>query len=179
MRTDPPRRKMFDTGLIVLLVLAGTAGGGVLVTRGWERFAEILVKDLGFAVILLPKIVAGVLVASIIPLLLSREWILRWIGPESGLAGLTVATIAGAAVPGGPMVTLPLVTGLMAKGADAGSAVALITGWLMLGLNRTLIWEMSFLPPDLVLTRYALCAPMPILIGLACRALVARKGRGA
>ncbi len=178
MRTDPPKRKMFDSGLAVLLVLAGGAGSGVLATRGWETFRDILLRDLGFAVILLPKIVAGVLVASIIPMLLSREWIMRWIGPESGVAGLIVATIAGAAVPGGPMVTLPLVTGLVAKGADTGAAMALISGWLMLGINRTLIWEMSFLPSDLVLLRYALCLPMPVLIGLACRALVRRNGGG-
>ncbi len=32
----------------------------------------------------------------------------------------------------------------MVSGADRGSAVAFVTGWLLLGVNRAVIWELPF-----------------------------------
>jgi hypothetical protein len=60
---------------------------------------------------------------------------------------------------------------LLAAGADLGAGIALVSGWVLLGLNRTLIWEFSFLPADFVLLRVALSLPVPILLGWATRKL--------
>ena len=66
-------------------------------------------------------------------------------------------------------MTFPIAAGLGVAGADLGAMIAFISGWSLLGLNRTLIWEFSFLPADLVWTRYLLSLPVPILLGLAVR----------
>ena len=107
---------------------------------------------------------------------LPRERILALVGPESGVRGLAIATTAGAIIPGGPATTMPLAVGLMAAGADFGAGLALVLGWMLLGVNRVLIWELSFLPADLVLLRVLLSLPAPILIGLVARWLI-RSGR--
>lgn len=173
-RSDPPSgsstpRKLVDGSLIFLIGLGVVAGIAVWVLRGPDKFVAILTHETLFSVALLPKIVAGVLIASSLPFLISRERITAAIGPESGWYGLAIATAAGAIVPGGPSVTYPLALGLMAAGADLGAGIAIVSGWVLLGLNRTLIWELSFLPADLVALRFLLCLPFPLLLGWATR----------
>lgn len=162
-------RKLIDGAFLFILGLALVSGAGVWLLKGPERFWDIFLTDTGFTISLLPKILAGVIIASALPFMMSRDRILRLVGPESGLRGLAIATAAGAIIPGGPSVTYPLTIGLMAAGADLGAGVALVSGWVLVGLNRTLIWELSFLPPEFVALRVALSLPGPILFGYAVR----------
>ncbi|MEX5726667.1 uncharacterized membrane protein YraQ (UPF0718 family) [Rhodovulum iodosum] len=168
--------KLIDGSFLFILAIAVVSGIAVYLLKGPETFWAIFRRDAGFAVFLLPKILAGVLIASALPFLLPRERVLRLVGPESGVRGLAIATAAGAIFPGGPSVTYPLTIGLMAAGADLGAGVALVSGWVLVGLNRTLIWELSFLPPEFVALRVALSLPAPIVFGLVVRHLMA-KGR--
>ncbi|MHC0052630.1 permease [Actibacterium sp. D379-3] len=175
MQPDPPRpgastpHKMIDGSLLFIIAIAVLSGAAVWWQKGSAVFWHIFLTETGFTLALLPKILAGVLLASILPMLISRERIQALIGPDSGLRGLIIATVAGAVIPGGPSVTYPLTIGLMAAGADLGAGVALVSGWVLLGLNRTLIWELSFLPADFVALRMALSLPGPVLLGLAVR----------
>lgn len=162
-------RKLIDGSFLFVLTLAVASGFAVWLLKGPDRFWDLLLRDLGFAVLLMPKILAGVLIASALPFLLSRERILALVGPDSGLRGLAIATAAGAIIPGGPSVTYPLTIGLMAAGADLGAGVALVSGWVLVGLNRTLIWELSFLPPEFVAMRVGMSLAAPVLFGLAVR----------
>lgn len=171
-------RKLIDGSFLFILALAVVSGLAVWVLKGPGRFWELLLRDLGFAAVLMPKILAGVLIATALPLLVSRERILGLVGPDSGLRGLAIATAAGAFIPGGPGVTYPLTLGLMGAGADLGAGVALVSGWVLVGLNRTLIWELSFLPPEFVALRVGLSLGAPVLFGLAVRHLLAGKGGG-
>jgi len=165
-------RKLIDGSLIFVAAVAVAAGAAVWWLKGAERFWDIFAKETLFTLALMPKIAAGVLIASILPFMLSKERIQALIGPDSGLRGLAIATLAGVVIPGGPSMTYPLTIGLMAAGADLGAGVALVSGWVLVGLNRTLIWELSFLPPEFVALRVALSLPVPVLLGWAVRRLV-------
>lgn len=181
MQTDSPPpgastpRKLIDASLLFITAIAVVAGAAVWALEGGGRFWEIFLAETGFTLALMPKIAAGVLIASALPVLMSRDRIKALIGPESGLRGLAIAMAAGAIIPGGPSVTYPLTIGLMAAGADLGAGVALVSGWVLLGLNRTLIWELSFMPPEFVALRILLSLPAPVLFGLAVRAFVKRQ----
>ena len=173
---EPPHaRRMIDGGLIFVTLLLVVSGTAVWMTQGPARFFEILWHDLGFALAVLPKIAGAILLATAIGLCLPRDRVLALIGPDSGWRGLVIATAAGAVVPGGPSVTYPLTLGLMAAGADLGAGVALVSGWVLLSLNRTLVWELSFLPAELVALRYALTLPVPVMLGLLTRAVIRRR----
>ena len=137
--------------------------------------AIAIAVGLGFLAVLLPKIGLGLFVAASIPLLLPRERISAWIGRESGMRGLALASAAGALLPGGPSMVFPLAAALLAAGADLGAGLAFVTGWSLLSLNRTLIWELSFLDWHLVGLRVLLSLPAPLLVGLAARALIGRR----
>lgn len=175
---DPPppqtRRRAIDGGFLVLAAFTLAAGGVVALTRGADRALQIVVDTAWFVTILSPKIAAGIFIAATLPLLMPRDRVAQWIGRESGLRGLALAALAGAAIPGGPMMTFPLAAGFVTAGADIGAVVAFVSGWSLLGLNRTLIWEFSFLPADLVWTRYLLCLPFPLLIGYGARRVARR-----
>ncbi|MGB0905269.1 MAG: permease, partial [Mangrovicoccus sp.] len=174
---DPPpapKRPALDMGFAIVIAVALASGIGVWITKGPERFLEILLYDLGFTAALLPKILGGILLASVIGVMLPRDKVLKLVGPDSGVKGLALAMIAGAVIPGGPSATYPLVIGLMAAGADMGAGIALVTGWVLLSVNRTVIWELSFLPADFVGLRILVTLPFPILIGLAARKLQLR-----
>lgn len=176
---DPPAdrrpRKVIDGSFLVLLVFTLAGGAAVVWIAGVARALGIVAETLGFLALLSPKIAAGIFIAATLPMLLPRDRVGRLIGRESGLRGLVVAAACGAAIPGGPMMTFPLAAGLTLAGADFGAMVAFVSGWSLLGLNRTLIWEFSFLPAELVWTRYLLCLPVPVLLGLVARVITLRR----
>lgn len=163
---------MFDASFFILLAIATAAGVAVAWLSGPGRVVEIVVSYLGFLAVLSPKILCGFFIASAVPILIPREVMAKWIGRESGAKGLMVASVAGGLVPGGPMMIFPLAAGFRVAGASAATIVAFICAWSLYGLNRTIIWEMSFLHVDFVLLRVAICLPFPFLAGwLASRVL--------
>ncbi|SIO08144.1 photosystem I reaction center protein subunit XI [Vannielia litorea] len=173
--SSAPRRKIIHGGFLVLLAVTLLAAILVAGKYGAAHALETAIGALGFIAVLLPKVGAGLFLAASIPLLLPRERVAALIGQESGWRGLALAAAAGALLPGGPGMTFPLAAALFAAGADLGAVLALVTGWSLLSLNRTLIWELSFLDWHLVALRIALCLPAPLAVGLVARALIARR----
>lgn len=163
-----------DVGFLFIAILSGGAALAVYLRDGATRFLEILHDDAVLWLTVLPKVVAGVLVASFLRILLPKEVVARWIGERSGLKGLFVATLAGAVIPGGPMTIFPIATALYLSGADRGATIAFITGWLTIGINRAVVWELSFFGPEFVILRTLVSLPIPILCGLAARMLPGR-----
>jgi uncharacterized membrane protein YraQ (UPF0718 family) len=101
--------------------------------------------------------------------MIAREMIERFIGEGSGILGLALAGLIGMLFPAGPFTIFPLAVILIASGADRGAAIAFISAWLLVGINRAIIWEMPFFGPDFVLFRFLISLPMPILLGLIAR----------
>src|SRR5205814_9863675 len=90
-------------------------------------------------------------------------------GGESGLLGLFIAMMMGAALPGGPLTIYPVAGAFLLLGADVGTAIAFITAWNLLGYNRALIWELPFFGPEYVGWRILIALPLPLLAGLMAR----------
>jgi hypothetical protein len=172
----PPARKrrIFDGGFYFITALALTGALLTLVLKGWAVFAEVVVQDVGYILDFAPKVAAGVVISVLLPIFVDPASLNRWVGPERGWQGLALAGAFGAAAPGGPSVVFTLAVGLLAAGADRGAVGAFVTGWALLSLNRTLVWELSFLPYDMVALRLVLALPVPVLVGLAMRRLEAR-----
>ncbi|MEM1286587.1 MAG: permease [Pseudomonadota bacterium] len=171
-----PTRTPFykDVGFLFIFVLSVGSAATIYARDGAARFLEILRDDAVLWLTVLPKVAAGVMVAAFLRILLPKEVVARWIGERSGLKGLFVATLAGALIPGGPMTIFPIATSLYLSGADRGSTVAFITGWLTLGINRAVVWELSFFEPEFVVLRTLVSLPVPILCGIAARMLPGR-----
>lgn len=165
------RVKTFDRSFWILLGITGCAAIGVALQHGVWRVVEIAARYLGFLLLLTPKILLGFFVAAALPMLIPPAQLRRWVGAGSGLRGLGIACLSGALVPGGPMMIFPLAASFLATGAARSTLISFVTAWSLYGVNRTVIWEMSFLPTHFVLLRVLICLPLPVLAGWAYQRL--------
>ena len=174
-------RKPFDWSTATIGGAVAVAATIVYMRDGQGKFLDILVSDFGLFLSIQPKVLAACLVASLVAVLLPRELVTRWIGAESGFAGLVVGTLAGVILPGGPITIFPLASAFIAVGADVGVAIAFITSWTLLGYSRALVWELPIFGLDFVLWRSIVAVPLPLVAGLLARllaqALARRAGR--
>lgn len=171
-KPDPKRftfLRRFDWGLGVVAALSFGSAGYVLATEGPAVAGAILAEDAWLFAAILPKVALGCLIGALLRLLITRETIERFIGEGSGLLGLAIAGLVGMLFPAGPFTIFPLAVILIASGADRGAAIAFISAWLLVGINRAIIWEMPFFGPDFVLFRFLISLPMPILLGVLAR----------
>lgn len=158
-----------DWGLVIVASLSLGSALYVLAKEGLGVAREILTEDFWLFASILPKVMLGCLIGALIRLLISRETIERFVGEGSGLLGLAIAGLIGMLFPAGPFTIFPLAVVLMASGADRGAAITFVSAWLLIGINRAIIWEMPFFGTDFVLFRFLISLPMPLLLGLLSR----------
>jgi uncharacterized membrane protein YraQ (UPF0718 family) len=159
--------------LLVVAALSAASGIACILIKGTDGVAQALAIAWDLALTILPVLGAALLLAGFVQAGVAKETISRWLGSESGLRGLAIATLAGAATPGGPMAAFPLVLALAAGGADRGALIAYVTAWSLNGFQRILIWEIPILGPEFALLRFLASLPLPILAGLLARRLPA------
>jgi uncharacterized protein len=114
---------------------------------------------------ILPLLIFAFIVAGMARVLLPAELISKWVGTESGLRGILIGTVAGAFAPGGPYVSLPIVTVLLRSGAGVGTVVAFLTGWSLWAFGR-LPMEVAILGWRFTLIRLACTFFFPPIAGL-------------
>lgn len=166
------KRKPLDWGFLVVATLSIGSMLWVTLRDGFSVSRHILAEDVWLFLTILPKVALGCLIGSLIRLMIARETIEKYVGEGSGLKGLAIAALIGTLFPAGPFTIFPLAAVLMVSGADRGAAIAFVSAWLLLGINRAIIWEMPFFGTDFVLFRFLVSLPMPVLLGLLARASI-------
>ena len=180
---EPPRRAIFDRSLFIFAAVAAVSGAAVWWVKGPDVFLAALGGDALLLLRIVPLIAAGLLIGGFVQVLVPHDLVARWLGENSGLRGIAIATVAGILTPGGPIISFPLVLALAAAGADIGALIAYITSWSVLGLSRVIMWELPFMGADFAATRWAASLVLPFVAGLLARQLQnriagARAGRG-
>ncbi|WP_290651990.1 hypothetical protein [Aquisalimonas sp.] len=165
-KRSPPWRRLDGTTVFFVLLAVG-AGSATWWLQGPDAFTATLIGALGLLLWITPVLVGALLVGAYVQRLIPRTAMARWLGGNSGVLGLSVATIAGAITPGGPFAAFPLVVALYRAGASVEVCVAYVTAWSVLGLNRALVWELPFLGVDFVALRLLISLPLPFLAGFA------------
>jgi hypothetical protein len=169
LSTPPParrRRRAFDWSTAVIAALAFAAAATVYLRDGRQHFLDVLINDVSLFGEMLPKVLAGCLIGAFVTLLLPREMVARWVGHESGFAGLLIAAFFGFLLPGGPITIYPVAGAFLVMGADAGAVVAFIVSWTLIGYTRALVWELPFFGADFVIWR--MIAAIPLRSSPAC-----------
>jgi hypothetical protein len=95
-----------------------------------------------------------------------QDLIVRYIGPNSGLAGIMIATLAGAATPGGAVVGFSIGAAALKGGAGAPQVIAYTTAWSLYTIQRLLNWEIHMMAPRVVWLRAAVSLPLPFIAGI-------------
>jgi uncharacterized membrane protein YraQ (UPF0718 family) len=161
------------TGAQVFLAVVALIAFGFCLRRG-PATARKAVVDTGQSLLkILPIFAVALPMAAFLAELIPADAAVAWIGPESGLNGIAVASVAGGLMPGGPFVTFPLVLAFAKAGAGVPQMAALITGWSIFALHRIITWEYPVLGWRFVAIRLVAAAPLPILAGLLAEAVVA------
>lgn len=167
------RRSLFariDWGMAVVTLLSLGAMAYTFWRDGIAVSLSIIEQDAWLFLTILPKVMLGCLIGALIRVLIAREIIQKYVGERSGLIGVVLAAFIGMLFPAGPFTIFPLAAVLLVSGADRGAAIAFISAWLLLGINRAIIWEMPFFGTDIVIFRFLISLPMPILLGMVARA---------
>jgi uncharacterized membrane protein YraQ (UPF0718 family) len=164
------QRKPLDWGFLVVATLSFGSMIWVTLRDGMAVSRQLLTEDFWLFLTILPKVALGCLIGGLIRLMIARETIEKHVGEGSGLKGLVIAALIGTLFPAGPFTIFPLAAVLMVSGADRGAAIAFISAWLLIGINRAIIWEMPFFGTDFVLFRFMVSLPMPVLLGFFARA---------
>ncbi|MGG5808782.1 hypothetical protein [Falsiroseomonas sp. CW058] len=155
--------------LILVGVLTLASGSAVLLLRGAAAFRHALEVSGGLALTIAPSVVGGLLLSAALRQLVPPGALARWMGADSGLRGLLVATAAGMAMPGGPVAAFPVVLVLAQAGADRGALIAFVTAWSLNGFQRLIVWEWPILGHDFALLRLLCGLPLPLMAGLLAR----------
>jgi uncharacterized membrane protein YraQ (UPF0718 family) len=159
--------------LVVLSCLSLSAALAVLALRGEAAVWRALWAALDLAIFIFPVLGAGLLLAATMRQLLPEGALSRWLGAESGLRGLLLASLVGIFTPGGPVAAFPLVLVLLRAGADRGAVIAFVLSWALNGFQRILIWEIPMLGLEFSLLRFLACLPLAVVGGLIARRMPA------
>ena len=152
-------------GLAIDVVLWGFVAGLAVMAAmrsralAWEGLRDGAVDFLR----LIPRLVLGVLGAGFLAEVLPQDLIVSWFGPQSGLTGLTIATVVGAIVPGGPVVGFAIGATALKSGAGAPQVIAFIVAWSLFALQRLMMWELPVMDGKAVWVRIAVSLPLPFL----------------
>ena len=115
--------------LAIILVVLGYYGGEGQHIAGLKVALNLMITTL-------PLLFFAFVVAGMIQTLLPQDLISKWIGPESGMRGIILGSVAGGFSPGGPFVNLPIAIGLLRSGASVGTMVAFLTAWNLWAFAR-------------------------------------------
>lgn len=105
----------------------------------------------------------GFLVEIVPPELMQRA-----LGPETGIQGILIASLAGSMLPGGPFISFPIAVAFAKAGAGAPQLMSLIAGWTIWAIHRTLNFEFPMMGPRFVALRIASSCLFPPFAGVAC-----------
>jgi len=152
--------------LFTVFLWGATTAFGVMAWRRHDGTFAAGIRDAAReALFIAPRLIVGVLGAGFVAALLPGELVSSALGSGSGWPGLVIASLAGMAIPGGPVVAFAVGAAALEAGAGAGQTMAFVTAWLLMSSNRTLVWEMPIMGAPFILFRMTLCLPFPVIVG--------------
>ncbi len=161
--------KKITTGMAVaaglLALLAYFRGGISLVLEGLQGGGLMLLK-------VTPLLLIAFLVAGLIQVMVSHEFIKKWLGKEAGIKGVFLGALAGAMVPGGPYVSYPIAASFFISGAEIGTVMAFIAAKNVWSFTR-LPMEFALLGAHVTVTRFLVTLVFPIIVGILANLLLA------
>jgi len=145
--------------IVAALALAAAVRSRTLLRDGTREAAIDFLR-------LIPRLTLGVVGSGFIAEALPKDLIGHLLGPESGIAGITIATLGGALTPGGPVVGFSIGAAALKGGAGAPQVIAYSTAWALYAVHRVFMWELPIMPPRFVFLRAAASVPLPFLAAL-------------
>ena len=171
----PVRKRSSESrSLFILAGIAGASGVLCYAIKGTDGVVASLEGNFALLAALVPRMIVALAIAGLVQALVPKDLVGRWLGDASGYRGYILATAAGMATPGGPMLSFPLVLALRAAGANTPALITYLTSWSLLGVHRIVMWEIPLFGTEFAVVRFLVSLPMPFMAGLITAALIAR-----
>lgn len=154
------------SALIMMSGLLVVTSAFALRLRGLQGVREGFLKGMRTLRMVAPMLLTGLALAGFVKVVVSPELISQWMGSGSGLVGIFIGTAAGAIIPGGPYVSLPIAASIFEKGAGIGPLAAFLTAWSTIPISRSIVWELPFLGGMFTFVRYIVNLAFPLIAGL-------------
>jgi uncharacterized membrane protein YraQ (UPF0718 family) len=113
----------------------------------------------------LPRLVPALILAGLMQVVIPEAVVTRYVGQQSGLRALVIATVAGMLTPGGPMVSVPFMVAAANSGAGLPPLVAYMTAWSLFGMQRIIAWEAPLMGWHFVAVRVLPSLAFPVIAG--------------
>lgn len=163
-----------------LIVLAGIVVIFMVVafyTQGFSGMVQGLEKGWNLLASVSVRLLLGFSLAGLMQVVIPADYVLKWIGHESGYSGVFIGSLAGSLMPGGPYVMFPIIGGLYQAGASVGPLMAFVTSWSVMSFNRLLVWEIPMLGAKLAVVRFVVSLFLPPVVGFLCNLALHRSMR--
>lgn len=152
---------MLAINILLWVVVVGLAffaalRGRILLNNGLREGSIEFIR-------LLPRIAIGVVGSGFIAEVLPQALVADWLGPDSGLTGVVIATIGGALTPGGPVIGFSIGAAALKSGAGAPQVIAYSTAWALYAVHRLVVWEVPMMPTRIVWLRAVVSLPLPFI----------------
>ena len=155
--------------LAVLIILIGYTG----IQIGWQAVPQGFISGGKVLLQVIPLLIAAFLVAGMTQVLVTKEFVTKWLGSQTGWKGIGLACLAGAIIPGGPYVYYPVTAVMLHNGAGLGVLVAFIAAKNLWSVSR-LPYEIALIGLEFTMTRFLITLIFPPLLGILSEALFGR-----
>lgn len=118
----------------------------------------------------LPALIFAFIIVGIINSLGLANNVKAILGNDSGIKGISIATLGGMLTPGSMFVAYPIAGTLLKSGANIGPVVAYITAWSTWQWLR-IPFEFSFLGWKFVLIKWCCILVLPVIAGVSAKLL--------
>lgn len=174
------RRRLTEPSFLFLLFFATSTGIACYVLKGPAVFWAAFREHLWLLLAITPVLAGAVLLGAFLQALVPPGYVRTRLGEGSGLRGIAIGSFIGLFVPGGPMISMPLLLAVIEAGADLAACVAFYMSWSMLALVRVIQWELPLMGGKFAAIRFLSAIPLPLLAGLLAIPLFRRfRGRTA
>jgi uncharacterized membrane protein YraQ (UPF0718 family) len=146
-------------GLTLVMIIWAYMKGPDLPLRGFQVTFSLL-QDVWLPLLL------GFCLAGFFDVLVPRDFLVKWMGEQSGWQGILIGWLIGLAMPGGPYIVFPIAASLFKQGVAVGPLVTFITAKALLSPTRLFSWEAPFLGWPFAAARAIPSLLLPPLVGV-------------
>lgn len=111
---------------------------------------------------LLTLVIAAILLSSAIQILVPKDIIQEYLGPEAGLKGVLTGGLLAGLLQGGPYAVYPIIKGLQEEGIGISTVLAMLVGYSIIGSGR-IVYGLAIFDAGIIVTRVALGVGLAVL----------------
>lgn len=118
------------------------------------------------ALTMIPRIIVALLISGFFSVLIPTDLVANWLGKESGMKGILIASLVGGFTPGGPIICFPIAVVLFKTGAGIPALISFLTAWSIFAFHRIISYEIPLMGFRFVIIRILSSLILPPLAGI-------------